>query len=204
MKRYIFPILAILLAFLPVSAAETAQQTLDKAVARLKASPGMSADFAISRGKGGSVSGKIKSKGRQFAIVTPAAGAWYDGTALTTWSKETNEATVVTPTSDELRDTNPLLFLQSAADYTAAYGKSANASQKVLVLTPKRRGAQAKSINVTLSSASLMPQSIDIVLANGEKMKVTLRNLSLKATVNSGDFKFPKARYPKAKVVDLR
>lgn len=183
----------------------SAKATLEKCVAKLKNAKGVSAFFSIVRsGSAGSASGTLKSSGKNFSIVASAAGAWYDGKTLYTWSKQSGEVTLSTPTASELRDTNPLLYLDSAAEYSATFGKSANASQKVVILTPKRRGAAAKKVTVTLNSASLLPLKLDIVASNGQSLKVTLKNVSLNVTLPASTFVFPAKKYPGVKHVDLR
>lgn len=202
-RRYIISLMAIIAAVAVCQAAETPRQTLDRAVAALRGASGISAEFSITQG-GHTTTGRLRGKGAAFSIITPSAGAWYDGKSLTSWSAQSGEATISTPTAGELRDTNPLLFLSAASDYKVAYGKSANASQKVLVLTPAKRGAAAKKVTVTLNAASLTPSKIRITPSSGGEITVTLRNISLKAVVKQSEFSFPKSRYPKAKIIDLR
>ncbi|MDE5774266.1 MAG: hypothetical protein K2H86_07400, partial [Muribaculaceae bacterium] len=79
-----------------------------------------------------------------------------------------------------------------------------NNAQKVLVLTPKRRGLSAKKIVVTLAAASLTPQRIDVTMYDGKNMVVTLRNVSLKASIAESEFKFNKSKYRNVSIVDLR
>lgn len=203
MKKIIFILLTFMAGFGTATAAETAQQVLDRAIVRLRGASGVSAQFTLSQGKQ-SVTGQLRTKGRKFSIVSASAGAWYNGASLTTWSKQTGDATITTPTAAELRETNPLLFLDSASDFSASFLKAANASQKVIKLTPKKRGAPAKDITVTLNAASLTPSRIAITLPDGGKMNVSLRNVTLKANVSDTEFNFPQKRYPKAKITDLR
>lgn len=203
MIRNITILITLLLAGTCLSQARTAKETLDLAVRKLTTAPGVSADFTIS-GPQGKSNGKLKAKGNCFSIVTASAGAWYDGKSMTTWSAQSGEATIVTPTAAELRETNPLLYLHTASDYTANYAKSSNASQKVLVLTPAKRGLTARKITITLNAASLTPSTITILLSDGKTLTVTLRNMSFKSSINANEFRFPKSRYPKAKINDLR
>lgn len=202
MKPIYLAFLLMLSCVSGVFGADTAQQTLDKCVSRLKTSPGLSADFTISR-QGRSVSGKIKEKGQKFSIVTPSMSTWYDGKSLFTWNSDNNEISVVSPTAEDLASGNPLRMLSSSSSYSVAFGSSKSKTQKVLVLTPKRRGLSAKKIIVTLAAASLLPQRLDVTLADGKTMTVTLKNISLKAHLTENDFKLS-GKYRGAKVVDLR
>lgn len=183
----------------------SAEATLSKCVSKLKSAKGVSASFTIVRsGSAGSSSGTLKCSGKKFAIVASSAGAWYDGKTLYTWSKQSGEVTLSAPTASELRDTNPLLYLESAADYTATFGKSANASQKVVILAPKRRGTAAKKVTVTLNAASLTPVKLDILTSDGQSLKVTLKNVSLNSSIPASTFVFPYKKYSGVKQVDLR
>lgn len=184
-----------------ISAAPTAQTAFDKSVAKLRAATGVSASFSITQ-SGRTFNGTLKSKGSKFAIVTPGNGAWYDGKILTTYTADSGEAVQVTPTAEELRETNPLLYLSSASDYTVKETQSGN-GVKNFSLTPKKRGTQVKQISVAIGAASLLPQSIVMTLTNGQKISVKLSNVSLKSTHADSEFKFPQKRYPGAKIVKL-
>lgn len=201
LKNLLLAIIALLLPAQICGQPLSARQTLDKVVARLNAAPGISCGFTLTH-SGGSASGTLRAKGTRFVISSPASSAWYDGHYLATYSKATNEITIVRPTLAELRETNPLLYLGAAADYDISYAKSSGTSTRRLLLKARRRGAPARQLLVTVGAASLTPVSIEATLSDGRKVTIRLSNVNLKASIPDAEFKYKKPK--SAKVNDLR
>lgn len=195
-------ILAVaMLCGLVVSAATPAEQLRD-AAARLNSAKSIRAEFSIS-GAGGKATGTLLSKGRKFSIVSPLTSTWYDGSAITVYNPSTREATIWTPSPSELAESNPLLYLSTAANYNVAAGTGGAKGERVLLLTPKKRGGSVKSIRIVLNAVDMLPKSMRITAAGGTT-DITIRNLRLNAAVADSSFIFPRKSYPKAVVTDLR
>lgn len=198
--RYIIVLVAI--CFSGMAYGATPQQSFDKCVATLRNAASITAEFSMS-GAGHSLNGSLSSKGRKFAIVSSSQSTWYDGSDIWVYSANSGEATVWKPSNSELAESNPLLYLSSASDYTVENAPGAKSGEVMLMLKPKKRGSGVKSIKVTLNCATNLPKALDIATGSGN-FKVTIRNLRLNAAVSDASFRFPKSKYPKAKVTDLR
>ena len=128
-----------LLLLLPAAQAKavTASEALDKAKAKITSATTLSANFSMTTG-GKSVSGKIYQKGKKFAIISNLTSNWYNGTDLYTYMAAKNETTVFKPSSSELAEVNPLLYIQSASDYKVMGSKTQKAGVETVVLMPKK------------------------------------------------------------------
>ena len=202
MKKFITIFSLLIVLACQVSIAATPQQALQACVTKLKGAKSAKAEFSINS-QGHTSSGTLLCKGNTFAVTSGANGTWYDGSDIWVYSPATGEVTVWKPVQSELAEANPLLYLSTAGDYNVAAGTGGAKGETILTLTPKRRSSGVKSIRVVLNSATSLPKSMDITTGSG-KVKVTLKSLQLGAALNDSDFKFPKSRYPKARVSDLR
>lgn len=181
--------------------AETPAQTLQRCVAKLNGAKSLQAEFVMKSG-GSNVSGTLTSKGKKFALVSPAASTWYDGAEITAYSPASKEATVWRPTAGELAESNPLLYLSTASDYTVS-AESRNVKGEIgLKLVPKRRNSGVKSVRVVINASTMLPKSITVAAGSGT-MAVTIKSLRLNPAVSDASFRFPKAKYPGAKIVRL-
>lgn len=182
--------------------AATPAEQLRDAAARLNKAKSVTAGFVISSG-GAKAEGTLTTKGRKFAIITPQSSTWYDGAAITVYNPASREATVWTPTPAELAESNPLLYLSTAGNYNVTAGTGGGKGERVLLLTPKRRGGSVKSIRLVLGATDMLPRSMRITTGSGTT-DITIRNLRLNPAVADATFLFPRSRYPKAVVTDLR
>lgn len=200
LTRYIIIIISLLTAL--TASAVTPQETLGACVAKLKGAKSIKADFTMSA-NGATSSGTLLSRGEKFAFTTGGNGTWYDGRDLWVYTPSSGEVTVWKPVKSELAESNPLLYLSSAGDYNVAAGKGGVKGETVLILTPKRRSAGVKSIRVVINSTTMLPKSMDITAGSGN-VRLAVKNLQLGAPVADSSFSFPKSKYPKARITDLR
>lgn len=180
----------------------TATETLNKAVAKAKAAGGLSLSFAISSADG-SAKGTMKVQGNKFQVTTPASSVWYDGKSMWTYSPQTKETTLTKPTVSELAEINPLLYLNAGSRFTASFGKSGGNST-TLILTPKSKREGVKSVTLILNASTLLPQKILITPASGGTTTLSVSGVKTGQKFSSSTFTYPKASYPKVKIIDLR
>lgn len=197
--RYLILLLGVVVGL--AASAATPEQSLQACVAKLKGAKSIKAEFSLSS-QGQTVAGTLQSKGTKFTVSSNANCTWYDGTTMTVYSPASNEVTVWKPTTGELAESNPLLYLSTASYYTVTAAAGAAKGETALQLTPKRRGSGVKSIKVVLNSSTMLPKSLDIKMGGGN-VKVVVKSLQLGAAVQDATFKFPKQKYPKAKVTHL-
>lgn len=204
MIKRAFIYLMMLLAIFPTAkGAETAGQAINRAAQLLKRSTGISADFSM-KSPQGSVKGVIKSSGNKFAVLAGTLSTWYDGKTMWTYNARTNETTITLPTPGEVAETNPLSAISTdATSYIAAYSKKQPVKGKSIVLTPKTKSAGIRSVTVVLNT-SYQPTSVAVTSSSGQTTTVNISKLDTKSQQPASAFVYPKTKYPKASIVDLR
>ncbi len=207
MKRYFRYILGVLMIFgvaLSLSAAETADEVLKKAAKAINNAGGLTASFSLDYGQQ-KLSGTLKASGKKFALQTASNSTWYDGKSMWTYNSKSNETTLMTPTAQEVGEANPLSIVNSySASFTAAFAKSQAKGSKTLVLTPKSKHLGYKSVHVTIPDGSSFPTKLVIIPSSGQKVTVTISQVKTGVKLAESTFVYPKSKFPKAEIVDLR
>lgn len=185
------------------NAAETAQSVLAKASAKVTGTKGMSCAFTLSA-SGRSVKGTLKSSGKKFALITPVSSSWFDGRNMWTYNPSSAETTLVNPTADEIAETNPLTYISLwKSSYDARFSNSKIKGKYVVELTPKRRHSAVKKVVITFNR-NYIPEKISVTGSNNAVTTVAVSSVNYNAAVKASDFVYPKSRYPKAEIIDLR
>ncbi len=207
MKRYFRYILGLVMVFgvaLSLSAAETADGMLRRAAKAINEADGLTASFSLDYGQQ-KVSGTLKASGKKFVLQTASNSTWYDGKSMWTHNSKNNETTLMTPTAQEVGEANPLSIVNSySTSFTAAFAKSQAKGSKTLVLTPKSKHLGYKSVHVTIPDGSSFPSKLVIIPSSGQKVTVTISQVKTGVKLAESTFVYPKSKYPKAEIVDLR
>lgn len=183
--------------------AETADEIVAHAAAKLRNAKGVDCSFTATVG-GKNLSGQLKASGAKFNIVTPAGSSWYNGKALYTYNPASSETTVYTPTATELAETNPLYYVSDVAgSYTATLSAKQPKGGYSVELAPKRRKAAIKNVKVLLSGG-YVPQQVSVTSSDGTVSVIDIKSISYTAAHPASTFEYPKSRYSKAQIVDLR
>lgn len=181
----------------------TAPQVLSKTVNLISGSKGVEAKFKIYN-SGYSGTGVITSTGGKFHVTLPDAETWYNGSDLYTLNKRTNEVTIVSPTKEELAESNPLNYVTGAAsNYNVVFSTLKKAGKHVLELTPKKRG-EIKRVTLTVSGKNYSPEKIVVEPTSGQPITADILSFNTAFSPGTGEYVFNKAKYPKVEVVDLR
>lgn len=187
-----------------ICAAETAVQMMDKAAAKIKAAEGLYANFIMTSGQY-TTKGNMKAEGVRFSIESPRVSTWYDGKTMWTYNSNTQETTVINPSTAEVAETNPLSLVNSYKEsFTAAYAKSHPKGGHTIVLTPKSKKLGYKSVHVTISDATGLPASVVVIPASGTRISISISDIKTKQKFSATVFTYPKGKYPKAEIVDMR
>ncbi len=211
-RHHIFKVLLkmccvfMLLGVAPLSAVaeQTAAQLVAASNAKIKQAGGITAVFNMSSGNQ-TTSGTLKTTGTKFVINTPGVATWYDGKSMWTYNAHTKETTLVNPTPSELAETNPLLLISSKlSQYTVSYAKKSQPGCQTVVLVPKTKGAPVKSMHVSINKKTGLPEKLVAVPSSGATITVTLSSIKTSQKHSDATFVYPKAKYPKVTVVDLR
>lgn len=182
--------------------AESPNNVLKATVAKLKGARTITASFStVMSGK--RVNCSLKAKGNKFTMTSPTFSTWYDGKSMWSYSKSSGETTLWHPTASELAESNPLLYLSTAGNYTVSAGKGSTASDQVIVLTPKKRTTGVKNVTVTINTKTHLPKKLVLATSSGV-CNVTISSLKLNGAVADTEFTYPKSRYPKVPITDLR
>ena len=137
MKRFFIAILTTVSAISMM--AQTPSALLDKCVAAINASGGVTANYSITTNQGTS-KGAIAMQGSKFRVLSPEAKCWYDGKTQWSWSPATEEVNITNPTADELQMTNPMAAVSHLkADFNMKRAKAKTPKTYVIKLTPKKK-----------------------------------------------------------------
>lgn len=185
------------------TAAETANQVMNRASAAFRNARTLTAKFAMS-GASGNMSGTFYKSGSKFAVVSGGASTWYNGKLMYSYNPQTGETTLVTPSASEVAESNPFSIIASmSSQFTAAYAKQQPAGSTVLVLLPKSARSNIKKVVLTLDKRRCVPTKV-VMTHSGGTTTVAISNYSVGVRVAASVFEYPRSKYPKAKIIDLR
>lgn len=198
-------LMAFILVWLPLSAATglTADKVVMKAAAVVTNAKGIEASFTITA-NGRSARGVLKSSGQKFSVILPQVSSWYNGSLLYTYNPRTSETTLTKPTAQELLETNPLLYVKgSAGGYTYSFSPVKRNGKYVVDLKPKNKRSGLRKLTFTINASTFRTERIVVDAGSGVS---TVDVTSFKSGVSfpASAFEYPKAKYPKAEIVDLR
>lgn len=204
MKKIILPFIFLLLSFVAGAQVKLSPvEVLSKTVDLINNGKGIEAGFSIN-GEGYNGSGLIKTDGTKFSVNFPDLKVWYNGKDLYTYNDNTGETTVVNPTSEELMESNPLSYVVSAQkNYNVVFSTVKKEGRYVLELQPRNKG-EIKRITLTVRKTDYIPEKIVVEPSSGSPITAEIKGFKKGLTFNNSDFEYPKARYPKAEIIDLR
>lgn len=187
-----------------VCSALTPAQIMQKTTNALKNATGVSASFKISSSYGTSI-GTFKSKGNKFSFVSNQSSVWYDGKAMWTTNHKTKETTIMVPTAQEIRESNPLEYIKSNATlFTPTIVSQTDKSKYVLKLQPKSGSRTMPNLELTVNSTSFKPIKIKILEKGSKPIEITLTNVNYSARPYDSEFQYPKSKFSGYDLVDLR
>lgn len=205
--RYFKTLVALLaiLAILPVhgAGALTATQVAQKVAAAVNASNGLKVAYTLTV-NGKASKGTLLSQGTKFALTMPQISSWYNGTALYTLNPKTQETTVVTPTAQELLESNPMLYVKGGGSgYTCTFSPVKRNGKYVVDLVPKTERGTLRKLTVTVAADTFRPERI-VVTAGNTTTTVDITQFTPGVSIPASAFEYPAAKYPRVEVVDLR
>ncbi len=197
----------LLLSFLVTSLAMTAatpDEILKKATDKVNSAKGITGAFNIN-GNGQTLSGKLYVAGSRFHISTPSYSVWYNGKNMWSYNSSSKETTLIQPTSSELQETNPLEYMKTySKEFSAKFAAKKSTGKYIIDLTPISRRSSMKNVQITLNSVSLKPEKFVITAKNNSITIISVRSLEYNSSLKPGIFEYPKNKYPKVEIIDLR
>lgn len=179
----------------------TASEAISKVQSKLESAKTIKADFSMAI-NGSTVTGKIYSKGKKFAIITSPVSNWYNGKDLYTYNASQGETTIFSPTESELAEINPLLYISCADDYKVLGSK--NIDDNTVMLVPKEKNSSIKNVKIELNSTTYLPKKIGIKTSSGDNIDIKISNIKLNETIEDSTFEYPKTKYSNVPVTDMR
>lgn len=180
----------------------TAEQVAQKTAAIVGNSKGVSAAFSITQ-NGKTVKGTVKTSGSKFNVLLPQVSTWYNGKSLYTYNPRTNETTVITPTNQELLESNPLLYVKGGTGYRYSFSPVKRQGKYVVDVIPTGKKSGITKLTITVNATTFYPERI-VITAGGRSTTVAVSSFHSGISSNASEFEYPKNRYPKAEIIDLR
>ena len=201
MKRIAIAILAVIAAL--SMQAQTPQAMLDKCVAAINASGGVTANYSIITNQGTS-SGTIAMQGKKFRVLSSDAKCWYDGKTQWSWSPLTGEVNITTPDQEDLQMTNPLAAVQHfKANFNMKKAKAKTAKTYVIKLTPKKKD-NIKTLWLYFDETTSLLRTARFEMQDKSVYTVKITDYKHKS-LPASTFTFDKSQVPAGTdVVDLR
>ena len=201
MKRILITIVAGIAAL--GIAAQTPSAMLDKCLAAINTSGGVTANYSITSDQGKS-NGTIAMQGNKFRVISPEAKCWYDGKTQWSWSPVTDEVNITTPTAEDLQMTNPIAAVQhfkTAFNMKKAKAKTANTY--VIKLTPKKKD-NIKTLWLYFDEKTSLLRTARFEMQDKSVYIIKIQGYS-RQSLPAKTFTFDKSQVPAGtQVVDLR
>jgi len=187
-----------------------ARKIVDNLIKKLQNDMPISFDISynITGGDKTTERGKISflSSGTKYKVTSEIFDDYCNGNTLWHYDKNTQEVEI-----SELEDGNSIFnFIKIINVYAKSYRPKfirkdfLNKTQvNIIDLTPQKRSAVTKvRLWISTNSDTLLQMQVNI--NDGSKNTYTFSNYKSKVATTDNDFVFPKAKYPKAKQIDLR
>ncbi len=203
-SKTLLTLLLLLAAALPAFSADNAASVLDKAAQKIRAAKSIKASYSLSSPGSGTTSGTLTLAGDKFVMTSGDMTIWYDGTTQWVYVKADNEVNITEPTAEELQQVNPFVINTTfRQNYNARRLSSAGATKKIS-LTAKKSTSDIRSATVTISTSTGLPTALSLTMASGQTASIKISSLKTGQQLPVSTFRFPKASYPGAEIVDLR
>ena len=200
MKSYLIYILAILPACLFAQNDTQAQELLMKAEKSIMDGGVIHASFE------GDLQGEIILKGEKFHLNSNGIQSWYDGKTQWSYSEDTQEVNISTPTPEEIQSINPYSLMQTYKNgYKCLYmGESlfSGTSTFQVMLLPEKKG-DIESITLYLTK-DYLPKAIRIKPYGQAETEILIKSCRLHQPNDESIFTFNKRDFPDADIIDMR
>ena len=202
MKKIFLVILLMGIALCRAAAQQDAkaESILNKMAESYQKAGGISLSF------GGTQSGNLLLKGNKFYLESGGIQTWFDGKTQWSYVEQNEEVNVSEPAPEEVQSVNPYALVtmyREGFNYEYAGKTVRNGKQGQEVrLTPETE-QELKSVTLCVD-AGARPLYIGIELRNGTRQEFFVRSYLTRQNLPDSAFRFDKAKYPRAEVIDLR
>lgn len=202
-KNRILLVIAMLFMTLQCMAI-TPQEVMAMMTNKLNSAAGISGSF-VTKGAAGGLSGKFKFDGKRSYLETPAGfRQWYDGRSLWALNPNSKEVTLSIPEPSELKDANPLLYLQGYQQQYRLFFSKRKDNGRYLVLLNPRQKSSIKAIEVAVNKNTMLPERLIIRDNDDRRTTITISGLKLNNKFRVADFTYPATQFKGYELIDLR
>ena len=153
--------------FCLVAYSQTAD-VLDKSIERLQAKEGLQVGFRMTL-EDVTTDCKYYAEGRRFYYDSEEVKAWYDGTDLWVYVKQSGEVNLSTPHKEDLMEINPLLNLEGVRKNAFSLTKRKEGKNTRVTAVPRTKGKNRYDGSLARLEALIAPDGRPISLRLEEK-----------------------------------
>jgi len=145
------------------------------------------------------------NSGNKFKLKTQGGTTWYDGHNMWTANHTSKEITIVEPTQQEVRESNPFSYLESyKSEYNVFFSRRKESTRHLVLLNPKNKGSEIKAVEIAINKKTYLPERFIIRDRNDRVTTVEVTSLKLMGKQTVSTFTCPVNNMKDYEVVDLR
>lgn len=141
---------------------------LDKSIELLQAKEGLQVGFRMTL-EDVTTDCKYYAEGRRFYYDSEEVKAWYDGTDLWVYVKQSGEVNLSTPHKEDLMEINPLLNLEGVRKNAFSLTKKREGKNTRVTAVPRKKGKNRYNGSLAKLEALIAPDGRPISLRLKEK-----------------------------------
>lgn len=184
--------------------AVTANNVMAKAASKANEAVGITCKFVLTS-SGKTLDGTLKASGKKFVISTKAVSSWYNGKYLWTYNASSGETTLISPSKEELSESNPLDYLKTyPSNFNVSFSSKKISGMFTVLLTPKSRKNPVRQVEIQIGNKSYKPAKFTITAKSGDIDTVNIISLDYNRAIKSSEFEYPENKYPGIQIIDLR
>lgn len=184
---------------------------LDKSIELLQAKEGLQVSFRMTL-EDVTTDCKYYAEGRRFYYDSEEVKAWYDGTDLWVYVKQSGEVNLSTPHKEDLMEINPLLNLEGVRKNAFSLTKRKEGKNTRVTAVPRKKGKNRDNGSLAKLEALIAPDGRPISLRLEEKglMEPVLIEVTrfeegqFKELKDRSFFKYTPEKVKGATLIDLR
>lgn len=201
----------LFVAFCATTVRAQTADVLDKSIERLQAKEGLQVGFRMTL-EDVTTDCKYYAEGRRFYYDSEEVKAWYDGTDLWVYVKQSGEVNLSTPHKEDLMEINPLLNLEGVRKNAFSLTKKREGKNTRVIAVPRKNGKNRYDGSLARLEALIAPDGRPISLRLEEKglMEPVLIEVTrfeegkFRELKDSSFFRYTPEKVKGATLIDLR
>lgn len=186
------------------SHALSSEEIMKRTAANVNGAPSMTFRFTATTGDGARTTGTLTMCRSRFVMQTAVQSVWYDGRSLWSYAPSAGETNLSEPLPEELLEINPFDILNQHASLYSIKKLSPVGKDERIELTARKKSMAVRRAVLVVNHATMLPTAIDVTFSNSARMSIVISSAQKGKALPASAFTYPKAKYPKVKVIDLR